>query len=505
LQASFRQATSIFAALLVCSCTALRPVEKSFETQLPPVKTGLWAELAKERASPWFHLLNTGEESLVWRLRAIDAATSSIDLETFLWKSDRSGARLLARLLAAADRGVRVRILLDDSFTAGQDLAWRAVSEHPNVLLRIYNPLSQRSGGMALRQLANLGEFSRVDHRLHNKVFLIDGRLAIVGGRNLADEYFGYDGTFNFRDLDVMTLDGSVREMANHFDAFWNSAWTFPIDHFVPELPRHRTLADVRAWLRVHAPDAPQQAQADVYRDWLAVARIAHRGRSRFVADEPAKKDPSAPEEAPEQVAMALLELIDQAESEMIVVSAYLIPTEKLEAAVARAEKRGVRVRVLTNSLRSNNHLAAHAAYRRHIERLIRHGADLHEMRAIAKDRERYMAAPVAAKRLGLHAKLLVVDDDRVYIGSCNLDPRSLRINTEVGLVIESADLNRALRDVLAIDFDPRNAWALRPATDGKGIVWVGDDQVLTSVPADSPMQRLEDWLLSILPLENEL
>ena len=161
-------------------------------------------------------------------------------------------------------------------------------------------------------------------------------------------------------------------------------------------------------------------------------------------------------------------------------------------------------MRILTNSLRSNNHLAAHSAYRNHLHRLVGHGADLHEVRAFAHDRHLHMRAPVDSKKLGLHAKALIVDDDRAYIGSCNLDPRSLRINTEVGLVIESEDLNRELREILAVDFHLRNAWAVRPAGEGR-LVWVGDDRVLETMPADSIMQRLEDWFLSILPIEDEM
>jgi putative cardiolipin synthase len=499
-----RLTTVVIAVLAVCGCATLRPVAKEPEGAQAPVERGIWSDVAKAHPSPWFYLLNTGADSLAWRLRAIDSAQRSIDLETFLWKSDGSGARMLAHLISAADRGVRVRILLDDSFTMRQDLAWRAVDEHPNISLRIYNPAQQRSGDAVVeRQLLNLGEFARLDHRMHNKLLLVDGRVAVVGGRNVADEYFGYDDGYNFRDVDVLTLDGSVGEMARHFDGFWNSTWTFPIDTLVPESARHRTLSDLRDWLLVHAPLSTGGAPS--LRDWLDVAHAAEQGGSRFVADKPAERDPSSPDESPEQVATALLQAIEQAKSEVTLVSAYLIPTESFESAVKRAVERGVHVRILTNSLRSNNHLAAHAAYRNHVHRLLRHGADLHEVRALAKDRDRYMLTPVEAKRLGLHAKVVVIDDDLAYVGSCNLDPRSLRINTEVGLLVESPDFNRALRQALAVDFELRNAWALRPTQDGNGIEWVGDDQVLATIPADSPMQRLEDWFLSLLPTEDEM
>jgi putative cardiolipin synthase len=169
-----------------------------------------------------------------------------------------------------------------------------------------------------------------------------------------------------------------------------------------------------------------------------------------------------------------------------------------------RAQARGVRVRILTNSLRSNNHTAAHSAYRGFVRSLIGHGVDLHEVRALAKDRSLYMVPPVDAKHLGLHAKAILLDDDLSFVGSANLDPRSLRLNTEMGLLVRSRELNRQLREAFGVDFDRRNAWRLEGLPDGS-VRWVGDDQVLTVQPAESTWQRLEDWFFSGLPIRNEM
>lgn len=494
--------TGAIAGVVLSGCATLQTGPREFSPVSAPVETGKWAELSRVRPAPWFHPLNLGAEALEWRLRAIDAAIRTIDLETFLWKADQSGIRIAAHLLAAADRGVRVRILLDDSFTFHQDAAWRAFSGHPNISLRVYNPYRRRVGGAAVRFLLNLGDFARVDHRLHNKVLLVDGRVAIVGGRNHADEYFGHDPAFNFRDLDVLTLDGATREIAAHFNSFWNGPWSIPIETLAGGSSPAMSVDALRRWLdeRVRVPAREAGAER---RAWIGIARSAHSGRARFLADDPARHDPSAPDESPVQVANALHDLISGTRSDLTAVTAYLIPTERFETAFAHAERRGVNVRILTNSLRSNNHLAAHAAYRNHVERLLREGIDLHEVRALAKDRENYMAVPSEQKRLGLHAKVLVVDDHSVYIGSCNLDPRSLRINTEVGLVIESREFNGAVRRLLDVDFHPRNAWRLR--LDGDRVVWVGDDGTLDAMPADSTMQLLEDWFLARVPAEGEL
>jgi putative cardiolipin synthase len=167
-------------------------------------------------------------------------------------------------------------------------------------------------------------------------------------------------------------------------------------------------------------------------------------------------------------------------------------------------EARGVQVRILTNSLQSNNHLAAHAAYRGYIRSLVGHGVELYELRADAVDRSLYMEHPVDDKHLGLHAKFLLVDDDQVFVGSANLDSRSLKLNTEVGLLIESRPLNQALRQLIEVDFAPRNAWSVQLDPGGK-IIWVGGSQVLSHVPADSAFQRLEDWFIGLLPIDSQM
>jgi putative cardiolipin synthase len=220
------------------------------------------------------------------------------------------------------------------------------------------------------------------------------------------------------------------------------------------------------------------------------------------LADAPAQADPAA--EAPDQLARALIEQLDRARSEIVLVSAYLVPTPELADALRRAQARGVRVRILTNSLRSNNHTAAHSAYRGFIRSLLGHGVELHEVRALAKDRSLYMAPPVDAKHLGLHAKAILLDDDLSFVGSANLDPRSLQLNTEMGLLVRSRELNRQLREAFGVDFDRRNAWHLEGMPDGS-VRWVGDDQVLNVQPAESTWQRLEDWFFSGLPIRNEM
>ena len=246
------------------------------------------------------------------------------------------------------------------------------------------------------------------------------------------------------------------------------------------------------------------EAETEGVAAWAGLMERRVPASLTILADVPAPTQPSRAEELPDQMAEALVELFDQVETELIIVTAYLIPTPELEAAVIRAEARGVQVRILTNSLRSNNHLSAHRAYRKHIRTLVESGVDLHEVRVFAADRSRYMEHPVDTKRLGLHAKFTLIDGRYAVIGSANMDPRSLRLNTEMGLLVDSPELNTHLRELIAVDFYLSNAWHVQLEDDGR-LRWVGDDVVLEEQPADSGFQSLEDWFLSHLPIEGEL
>ena len=490
-------------ALAVSGCTTLKPVDLPPEYTPEPARAALWEALDETAPPAWHVLLNDGGTALEWRLRAIDSATDSIDFQTFLWHFDRAGAAVLDRVVRAADRGVTVRILVDDTFLVHEDRLLLALAEHPNIEYRVFNPFKRRAGGLATRQLLNLAEFGRLDHRMHNKSMVVDNRVAIVGGRNIADEYFGFDETANFRDLELLLGGTIVPQISAAFDAYWNDRWSFPIEALAHapasyvELEAARDVASIPV-LPARESSAGRQAE------WLELVESADGGETVLYVDEPPAENPKNREEAPVQVANELVELFDNATTEIVIVSAYLIPTPHLEGAVARALNRGVRVRILTNSIRSNNHLTAHSAYRNHINTLLGYGAELHEVRIDARDRARYMVSPVGRKMLALHAKALIIDNDKVFVGSANLDPRSLRINTEMGLLVTSEPFNASVRAALEGDFSPANAWRLELREDEK-VYWVAEDRELASQPAATFMQRIEDWFFAHLPIEDKL
>ena len=491
-------------AMLAAACSSLQPVELPPEYTPAPASAELWATLAEERPGDWYALLNDGPRALDWRLRAIDSATESIDVQTFLWSIDTVGAMVLDHLVAAAERGVEIKLLVDDSFLLGEDQILLELAHHPNIEYRLYNPYKRRSDSAVTRQALNLAEFHRLDHRMHNKAMIVDNRVAIVGGRNLADEYFGLHAVANFRDLEVLVGGPVVLDVSAEFDAYWNDRWTVPIEsvshveHTAADLDAARTVREANVHL--HA----EQTSAERLDTWRKLVASAVDGKATLLADKPPEENPAEESEAPVQVAHALMKIIDAAREEVLIVSAYLIPTPELEGAVKRAVERGVRIRMLTNSIRSNNHITAHSAYRNHIRTLLDNGAELHEVRIDADDRDIYMLSPIEEKKLALHAKALVIDSDKVFIGSANLDPRSLRINTEMGFLIESEALNAEVRKAVTPDFSNTNSWQLQLDEQGE-VVWVSHDVTLTDQPAGSMLQRIEDWFFSLLPIEDEL
>jgi putative cardiolipin synthase len=492
-------------ATSMVACRTLEPVDLEPEYSLPAANSLHWEAMQQANAADWLYLLNEGSAALAWRLRAIDSATESIDLQTFLWHFDTSGSMVLDRLVKAADRGVRVRILIDDSFLLGEDSLLEALHEHGNIEYRVFNPYRRRADSFFTREILNLGEYHRLDHRMHNKSMIVDGRVAIVGGRNLGDEYFGLDEEGNFRDMELLVGGTPVPELASTFDKYWNNHWSFPVELITKAKPSTTALDQARHVVTndTYAEPADEDV-ATRTAAWVEVAATAVEGRIDLYADEPPVKNPADRESAPVQVANEIVEILDGAQKEILIISAYLIPTVELEDAVERAAERGVRVRILTNSIRSNNHITAHSAYRKHIGELLANGAEIHEVRIDAEDRDLYMLTPVEEKMLALHAKVLVIDHDTIFVGSANLDPRSLRINTEMGLLVHSEALNAQVREAVDGDFGLQNAWRLELGENGH-VYWVSDETRLDSQPAASFMQRIEDWFFAHLPIEKEM
>jgi len=501
---------SLFLLIGGCASTIQPHREPVSQALPPPPNAKVWETFTQNLPdsnpdTSWFKLLNTGKDTLIDRLALIDSAKVSIDAQYFLWLEDGVGSLLFERLLAAADRGVRVRLLLDDSFISGEDDTVLTFSAHPNIELRIYNPFDIRSNNLTLRYAKNINDYSRINHRMHNKLLIADETVAIVGGRNIADEYFGFGEKLNLRDFDLLTAGAIMPELSDAFDLFWNSDWALPAAEVEQQPAVIEELATLKLELRKRAAKLdPWQLQYQTFnRSWSAFwkeqAPAMIPGQAELVMDLP-----RFDEAQPAQLAGKLRTTLLTTSQEVVIVSAYLIMTHTLRESTQAMIDRGVNISFLTNSLATNNHIPAHTAYRRHRREILETGANLYVMRENPSSRILHEALGFRAKQFGLHGKVAMFDYDRVFVGTFNLDPRSAFLNTEIGLLITSPRLNKAIRTAFLPDFAPGSAWKLK-LDENKKISWVAGDEALTRQPAGSFYRRILDFFMGQYNADDEL
>jgi putative cardiolipin synthase len=450
-----------------------------------------------------FELLDTNEEALRWRLALIDSARHTIDVQYYVWFGDAAGRLLLKRVLDAADRGVQVRLLLDDLNTVLKDaatveqrdelVAW--VDSHPNVQVRLFNPWRDRA--LFGRIGESLQSIERVNHRMHNKALIVDNRATILGGRNIGDEYMGLNAEFNFHDLDVLAVGPVARQASAVFDLFWNSEWVMPVTALkLPVTPEQRAESRTRLAKRVATlpalerfPPEPQSWSAEI----AALPGRLMPGRSSVETDKP---DGST---LRQDMIHAIYREVRSTRRELVIVNAYIIPDDYALKTLAALRDRGVQVTILTNSLASHDVPAVNSHYKGWRRPLLEAGVTLHEIRHDAAIQPLVAdTPPVRAKFMGLHSKAMVMDRERCFVGSMNFDPRSAAINTEMGVLIDSPAVCGALAKLIDRDRAPANAW--RVEVDGERLKWVNDRETVTTQPARSWWQRVEDVVFMAFP-----
>lgn len=504
-------------ALAACSALPPRPALAD-DAALPAATDGaLAAQIAPlvqghaERSG--LVPLESGLDAFAARVWLTDRAARSLDIQCYIWRTDRTGRWLLTRLLAAAERGVRVRLLLDDgNGSPTLDALLAALDAHPQAEVRYFNPFPHRGVG---RGWDFVTDFSRVQRRMHNKTYTADGVATILGGRNVGDEYFGVAADMQFADLDVLAVGPVVGEVADSFDRYWNSASAYPRQAMLhPSEDRPLDAARARALDEETRTDA---RYADDLRNQPRVERWRARGpqpgdyvwgRPRLWADPPDKVLKQA--EDHELMLPRLARTLGNADRSIDIVSPYFVPTDDGVAALAALHGQGVRLRVLTNSLAATDVSAVHAGYAPRRPALLDAGVELYELRSVPAPEggSRSRLLGLGSSRASLHAKTFAVDGERVFIGSFNFDPRSAWLNTEIGLLIE----HPALAQRVAQSFDtevPKQSWRVTrdPAGGADALRWSGttpEGQPIehTHEPDTSWLTRLWAWLLSLLPIE---
>jgi putative cardiolipin synthase len=447
------------------------------------------------------YILEKGEEALIGRAWLTQHAVKSIEVQYFIWSTDNIGILAAEQLLSAAERGVAVRVLVDDFLIDAEERTLLLLSAHPNVEIRVYNPNVTVGVGLWQRLKNAVTDFRAINQRMHDKTAIFDGIAGITGGRNMADEYFDYDHEYNFRDRDVFLLGRSVEDMQENFEEFWNSELSVPVERIFDEDEARISPAEMRQRSKLlhdyaadpsnfetqvreaieRAPDYfPQLLQAMTWED------------VSFLSDVPGKNSGESGLGGGGESTDQLINAVKNAKESILIQSPYLIMPEGGIELFGELVDRGIRIRISTNSLASTDNIQAFSGYQGQREDLLLAGVELFEymdrpsIRAELIDRYPRIADkdPVFA----IHAKSMVIDDEIVFIGTFNLDPRSANLNTEVGILVESLELARQLSESIERDIMPGNSW--------QTTVDFNPDFVV------SRTKRFKTWLSRILPME---
>jgi putative cardiolipin synthase len=446
-----------------------------------------------------FYPLNQGMDALGVRLRLAERAEKSIDLQYFLMKDDTAGAVVANALLQAANRGVQIRFLIDDIFTTFPDRYFLLLNQHPNIEIRLFNPLSRRG----ISKLNLVWNFRQANRRMHNKSFTVDNSISVVGGRNIADEYFDLNTGAVFVDLDVLILGPVVKDISESFDEYWNHKLAVPIKHFT-KIRKKDTLENVSKEIAdelntIYETVYEKAVNSHLLQDLITNRLPLFAASASVLADSPSKLTNTIGE-GDVLLAKELIDILRNAEKEVVVITPYYVPGNNGVQLVRDLVDKDVRVVVITNSLASTNHIPVHSAYARYRKAVLRAGAEIYEARSNA-------AAELPGSEDGpdiltLHTKALFIDRKQLFIGSMNIDPRSIEINAEMGLLIDSEsmveNMVKSVKERL-----PNLTYQVLENDKGK-LEWHGrinnHTVIETKEPLTSRWRRFKAWFMKIAP-----
>jgi len=476
--------------------------ESTRDTALGRAVSRLLADRPDDRSG--IHPLADASDAFAARMLLARAAEATLDVQYYIWRQDVTGTLLLKAVLDAADRGVRVRLLLDDHGTAAIDRELAALHTHPRVEIRLFNPFIVRTP----KYFGFLTDFRRLNRRMHNKSFTADNQVTIVGGRNIGDEYFGAKTGVLFADLDVLAIGPVVDEVSRDFDRYWASASAYPADSILS-----RPAPDALDQLQAAGAVAASTEEAEHYLSRVRASdfmRALREGTlpfewavTRMVSDDPAKGLARAPRRG--LLMPQLRAVLDQPRHSVELVSPYFVPTAAGVQAFADLVRQGVRVRVLTNALEATDVAVVHAGYVKHRKSLLKAGVELFELRNPQRQGQLDLrVGPFGSSGSSLHAKTFAVDNERIFVGSFNFDPRSIDFNTELGFIIESPRLAAQVAEAFDTSI-PENAYEVRLDENGR-VIWIertpDGPRVHRTEPGTGPLQRFGIRFLSILPIE---
>ena len=389
---------------------------------------------------------------------------------------------------------MKVRLLVDDLLLIAKDKTLVAIHEQPNIQFRIFNPWRNRIAG---RGVEFVGRFDQLNTRMHNKLLIADNHATILGGRNIGDFYFGLSHSYNFHDLDVLGIGPVARQASDMFDHFWNSSWVISasalpqkVDDKYVARKSQQLIERIQAAESLAGFDLEPQSWTDELNQLSGELKF---GSSEFIYDKIENG------ELVEGVTGPMGAILKSAEHEILLANAYIIPDQSFIDEINHLTGKGVRVRILTNSLASHDVPAVNSHYQKWRIPIVEAGAELYELRRDPAIKSRVDTPPVSSKFTGLHTKAFVVDRHKVFIGSMNFDPRSVNINTEMGVVIDSASLGAEMVKLVNRDMGSENAWQVKLNEQGK-LFWVNSDETVTRQPARNAWQRFMDGFFKIFP-----
>lgn len=439
-------------------------------------------------------VLEDGAGALAARAWLTENATQTIDLQYFIFSADNVGKIATDALLIAAERGIKIRLLVDDLLAHGDADLLLAMAKHPNFEVKIYNPNINIGKNLPQKIENTLTDFRDVNQRMHNKTFIVDGNVVITGGRNVGDEYYDFDSVYNFRDRDVLLIGGEAKDVQLSFDQFWNHPLSQDINKLLPPISEEKAR---KIWNGLHNYACSDENYVPQFRERVNNVpqtflveqqknRLIWVKDTQFISDIPGKNKTDDMDGGGFST-HALLAIARDAKERLWIQTPYLIVTDLGLSALADAEKRGVDVKILTNSLASTDNYPAFAGYIDVRQQLLDAGIELYEMRPDSQNAKSFVTSGIQEKenaKIGLHAKSLIVDDNISMIGTFNLDPRSAHLNTECIVVIDDQIINQQLSQIFYNDIQPESAWEANPENEKEA-----------SVKA-----RFMTWLTKIVP-----